>query len=431
MSKKFKLLSLFTTFTLCSNLYAQELSLKELIDIALKNNTNIEINKNQKTIKEQELKNAKSTYLPQVSLSANTGSYDIKSNGINQDGKANSLTLNANQLIYDFGKTTSQIKASKYNLEASKNDISSSVQNTILQVKEAYFDILNKYEQIAVAIESIKLDELQLSQAKEYFKAGVRTQIDVTNAQLKLSNSKLTLLQDQYNLKTSKAKLISILGTTFDTNFELKRDKKSILELSKNETLKFVNLDSLIKMGLKNREELKKYNSLIKSNKEDIKNVQAQYYPRIDLSASYTDQNSNDIASLDTEQSTIILELKWNLFTGDSTRAQKQIAITKLKNTNKQFEQEKLEITQEITTAHLNLRQSYESIDISLLNLELATRNLDLATQRYQAGLNDLLELNDAKLEYTQSKTNLVNTYYSYLTNFARLEYALGVKYNN
>ena len=429
MSKKFKLLSLFITFTLCSNLYAQELSLKELIDIALKNNTNIEINKNQKTIKEQELKNAKSTYLPQISLNANTGSYDIKSNGINQDGKANSLTLNANQLIYDFGKTTSQIKASKYNLEASKNDISSSIQNTILQVKEAYFDILNKYEQIAVAIESIKLDELQLSQAKEYFKAGVRTQIDVTNAQLKLSNSKLTLLQDQYNLKTSKAKLISILGTTFDTNFELKRDKKSILELSKNETLKFVNLDSLIKMGLKNREELKKYNSLIKSNKEDIKNVQAQYYPRIDLSASYTDQNSNDIASLDTEQSTIILGLKWNLFTGDSTRAQKQIAITKLKNTNKQFEQEKLEITQEITTAHLNLRQSYESIDISLLNLELATKNLDLATQRYQAGLNDLLELNDAKLEYTQSKTNLVNTYYSYLTNFARLEYALGVKY--
>lgn len=79
----------------------------------------------------------------------------------------------------------------------------------------------------------------------------------------------------------------------------------------------------------------------------------------------------------------------------------------------------------------LKIEKSYESIDISLLNLELATKNLDLATKKYQAGLNDLLELNDAKLEYTQSKTNLVNTYYSYLTNFARLEYALEMKYNN
>lgn len=429
MLKKLKLLSLFSAFALCSNIYAQELGLNDLIDIALKNNTNIQLNKNQKDIKEQELKNAKSSYLPQVSLNASTGNYDIKSNGITQDGNASSITLDANQLIYDFGKTTSQIDASKYSYEASKNDINSSIQNTILEVKEAYFDILNKYEQIAVAIESVKLDELQLSQAKEYFKAGVRTQIDVTNAQLKLSNSKLALIKEQYNLKTAKAKLISILGTNFDTNLELKRDKDSILELSKNKKLKYENIDELITLGLKNRDELKKYDFLIKSNKENIKNVQAQYYPRIDLSASYTDQNSNDISSLDTDQSAILLGLKWNIYTGNSTRAQKQIAVTNLKNTNKQFEQEKLEITQEITTAYLNLKQSYESIDISLLNLELATKNLDLATQRYKAGLNDLLELNDAKLEYTQSKTNLVNTYYTYLTNFAKLEYSLGIKY--
>ncbi len=431
MSKKFKVLMVIIAISSYTTINAQELNLKELIDIALKNNTNIQLNKNQQEIKKHELKKAKATYLPQISANADIGHYDIKSNAIREDGDANSVTLNANQLIYDFGKTSSLIDASKYNLEATNNDINSSIQATILSVKEAYFDILNKYEQIAVANESVKLDELQLSQAKEYFKAGVRTQIDVTNAQLKLSSSKLKLLQEEYNLKTAKAKLISILGKNINTNIDIKRDERSLIELSENKTLKYENLNELIEIGINSREELKKYKFLIKSNKENIRNVKAQYYPRIDLNASYTDKNSDDITSLDNEQSAIMLGLKWNIFTGDSTKAEKEIAITNLKNINKQFEQKKLEITQEITTAFLNLKQSFETIDISLLNLDLATKNLNLATQRYKSGLNDLLELNDAKFEYTQSKTNLVNSYYSYLTDIAKLEYSLGIKYNN
>ncbi len=431
MSKKFKVLMVIIAISSYTTINAQELNLKELIDIALKNNTNIQLNKNQQEIKKHELKKAKATYLPQISANADIGHYDIKSNAIREDGDANSVTLNANQLIYDFGKTSSLIDASKYNLEATNNDINSSIQATILSVKEAYFDILNKYEQIAVANESVKLDELQLSQAKEYFKAGVRTQIDVTNAQLKLSSSKLKLLQEEYNLKTAKAKLISILGKNINTNIDIKRDERSLIELSENKTLKYENLNELIEIGINSREELKKYKFLIKSNKENIRNVKAQYYPRIDLNASYSDKNSDDITSLDNEQSAIMLGLKWNIFTGDSTKAEKEIAITNLKNINKQFEQKKLEITQEITTAFLNLKQSFETIDISLLNLDLATKNLNLATQRYKSGLNDLLELNDAKFEYTQSKTNLVNSYYSYLTDIAKLEYSLGIKYNN
>ncbi len=431
MSKKFKVLMVIIAISSYTTINAQELNLKELIDIALKNNTNIQLNKNQQEIKKHELKKAKATYLPQISANADIGHYDIKSNAIREDGDANSVTLNANQLIYDFGKTSSLIDASKYNLEATNNDINSSIQATILSVKEAYFDILNKYEQIAVANESVKLDELQLSQAKEYFKAGVRTQIDVTNAQLKLSSSKLKLLQEEYNLKTAKAKLISILGKNINTNIDIKRDERSLIELSENKTLKYENLNELIEIGINSREELKKYKFLIKSNKENIRNVKAQYYPRIDLNASYSDKNSDDITSLDNEQSAIMLGLKWNIFTGDSTKAENEIAITNLKNINKQFEQKKLEITQEITTAFLNLKQSFETIDISLLNLDLATKNLNLATQRYKSGLNDLLELNDAKFEYTQSKTNLVNSYYSYLTDIAKLEYSLGIKYNN
>lgn len=423
-----KTISLVCSIALCSTLSAKEISLDELIEIALKNNTNIQIAKNEKDIKRQELEKTKSLYLPTLSANANIGEYDIKASGLTQEGSASSVTINANQLIYDFGKTSSLIDASKNNLNASSTQITSNTQATILLVKKAYYDILNKYQQIEVAQESVKLDELQLSQANEYFKAGIRTQIDVTNAKLNLSNSQLKLVKAKYAYKIEKTKLISILGLNLDKQIDIKSQNKDIKNLAKNTTLKYDNLEELINLALKQRAEIKKYQELIKTNKANIKNVKSQYYPTLDASASYTDKNSDDINSLETSQTAIMLNLKWNLFTGLSTSKDKKIAISNLSSTNKQLEQTKLQITQDITNAYFNMKQSFDSIKIGLLSLDLSIKNLNLAKERYKAGLNDLLEVNDAKLEYTQAKNSLINSYYTHLSNNAQVKYELGIK---
>ena len=65
---------------------------------------------------------------------------------------------------------------------------------------------------IHVAKESIKINKFQLYQAQEYFKAKVKTKIDVTNAQLQLSNSNMDLLKAKFNVKKANAKLITLLS---------------------------------------------------------------------------------------------------------------------------------------------------------------------------------------------------------------------------
>ena len=149
MSKLFIYSICFVFLTI--NLNAKGLSLEELIEIALNNNTNIQLSKNQKDVSEQRLRQSQASYLPYVTSSANTGEYDIKQSGVKQDGNATNVTVNANQLIYDFGKTTTAIKASKYNVEASQEDVTSIEKQIILAVKKAYFDILNRHQQIVVA----------------------------------------------------------------------------------------------------------------------------------------------------------------------------------------------------------------------------------------------------------------------------------------
>ncbi len=163
------------------------------------------------------------------------------------------------------------------------------------------------------------------------------------------------------------------------------------------------------------------------ANRAQLKRVNAQYYPTLDISASYSDKKSDDIPSLEGEKTAVVLNLKWNLYTGNTTKSDKLIALANIQSTIKKLEQKKLDIRQNITDAYLSVQQSYDSIKMNVLRLDLATKNLNLADERYKAGLNDLLELNDAKLEYTQAKTSLVNAYYVHLKNQAKLDYALGL----
>jgi len=431
MLKNKKLISFvccaFLANTLNANQIGTEYTLKDLLKVAISNNSKIQLSNEQLNIKKQEVKKARAAYLPILSASADVGTYDIESGGASQDGSANSLSLSANQLIYDFGKTKSNVAISKSNLDASKSDIITTRSSILLSVKKAYYDILNKSQQIEVSKEAIKLDELQLEQAIAYFKAGVRTQIDITNAKLKLSNSKLKLVQEEYDLKVAKSKLISVLGKNLGNDIKIKKDKRNILTLAKAVKFNQKSLDTLINIALENRSEITKQEALVNASKSNMGLVDSQYYPKVDMAASFSDKNSNDITSLDVEQKALLLNVKWDFFTGNTTKYDKRISRSQLQSNYEELKQQKLEIQEEVTTAYYNLKQTSESVRIGLLSLNFATKNLSLADERYKAGLNDLIELNDAKLEYTQSKSSLVDTYYSYLSNIANLEYSLGL----
>lgn len=408
-----------------TSLIANELN--DLIDIALQNNSNIIIQKSNIDNKDAGITEARAGYLPNLSLNADISNYDIKTSGVRTDGDAKGYTVTANQLIYDFGKTYQQIASSKSSYNASLKELITTTSSTVLDVKKAYYDILNKYQLIEVAQESVKIDELQLNQASEYLKAGIKTKIDVTNAQLQLSNSNLDLLKSNYDLKISKTKLITILG---ESNIrDVKKDTQDIMKLSKNVKGTHYNIEDLIAEALKNRPEIEMYKFLIDSSFQQYKSVQSSYYPTLNLSGSYQDSQSDDIASLDVKQGSIGVYLKWDFFSGFRTKANTKQALTSLQTVKEQLKQQELTITADVTTAYYNLKQSVDSLKISLLNVDLAEQNLELSQERYKNGLNDIVELNNSKLDFINAKNNLVNTYYTYKTSMASLDYTLGVIY--
>lgn len=426
MFNKTKLLSAVCLITLFSNVYAKPISLEELINIAVENNSNIKISKYTQDKEKASYDLSKTAYLPKVSLSGELANYDIQSRGSKLNDNVTSYTISATQLLYDFGKTSNQVGSAKKNFEASNFEKIQNISSTVLSTKQAYYNILNNYQQINLAEESIKIDELHLEQADSYYKAGVRTLIDVTDAKLQLSNSKLKLVQSKYSLRNSKTKLISILGIENSNEVEIKEDEEIKIAV-KNFKRSSLNLDEFLKNGIENRAEIKVYEKQIEAQKLQLKNSHNEYYPTLNLDASYSDKNSDEIASIDSEQTTVGVYLKWDIFTGNSTEKNIKISLASLSSLKQQLVQQKLQIKEDITSAYLKIKENEESINIAVLNLQLSADKLDLANQRYQAGLNDLVEVNDSKLAYTQAKSQLIDTYYDFLASKANLNYVIGV----
>lgn len=424
--KKFIIILCFTV--LVSNLQAKTVSLAELIDIAVLHNSNIKISQYTQE-KQKFLHNlSKTDYLPKISLSGEFAQYDIDTKVSNQNDQVNGYTITASQLLYDFGRTSNKIELAKKNIEASNFQTVQNIASTVLQTKKAYYSILNNFQQINLAEESIKIDTLHLEQANSYFNAGVKTRIDVTDAKLQLSNSKLKLLQSQYSLQNAKTKLISIVGKQKSNELEIQKDNE-IQITAQNLTKENLILSQLMNQGLENRAELKAFEKQIQAQQLALQNFHNEYYPTLNLDASYNDKSSDEITSIDAKQAIAGIYIKWNLYTGDSTNHNIKIALSDLSSLKQQYIQQKLQIQEDITNAFLKVKENQESINFSLLNVNLSADKLDLANQRYKAGLNDLVEVNDSKLAYTQSKSELINTYYNYLISKATLEYAIGVIY--
>ncbi len=412
----------------CNRAYAETIpfSLNDLVNIALTNNPQIEIAKQQTFRSEGVVTQAKSVYLPHLSAGLSVAQTHIKDLQPEDEDTVGMGTLSASQLIYDFGKTTGLINSSKYYLDAANANLQQQIQNVIFQVEQAYYSVLEKKQLINVSERAVDSYMQHLDQAKKYYKAGVRTKIDVTNAEVELSNAKLDLLRANSNLKTARVKLEQILGMRpNEGDYSLMSDAKNIEDLAAKKPLMDFQLTELLNNAKQYRPGLKQAKDLVLASEASLTQAKGDYYPSINVTGSYYDYET-DLTTLQ-DQWQIGIGLNWELFAGFETEGKVAEAGSIVREQQASLKNLELAIIQEVTDSYLRADENREGVDLANQTLVLSQENLTLAQARYKAGLNDIIEFNDAQLSYTKSQSTLVVTYYTYLTDLARIKLATGM----
>ena len=411
------------------------IDLEDLITIALKNNQIIEVVRQKQVQSQGQLTQAWSGYLPHLSVEGRyyyaerkDSSLQSRSDSVatnDENGDVVQRGANLSQLIYDFGKTTGAIDAGKLSLEAAKASLQRQVQDIIFQVKAAYNNVLEKQRLIDVADESVKGFEQHLGRANLYLKAGVRTKIDVINAEVELSNANMSLLKAQYSLKTARVALEQVLGTKPNQGeYILDSDEVQLDNILASMPPVPDTLDNLIKKAMDQRPDIIQLKKLTEAAKANLKRVTGDYWPSIKADAKYNDYNTKLSSYEDNWE--IGLTANWELFSGLHTKGAAVEAQGRLLESKALLQDLQLAIVKDVTESYLRADENRESVKIALQTLELAKKNIILAEKRYQSGANDVIEFNDAQISLTRAKGELVITYFGYLTAFAGIEHAIG-----
>ena len=404
----------------------------ELILKALENSPDIKISSYNYDASKSRYDQAFSGYLPTVDLHFSTGVGQVSDNiGFGGDMVDNQTYLggiSAQQLVYDFGKTGGNSDKFKFASEAYSSEYAQLISNKKRDVKTAYNQVLQAIALIDVQKENVKLNEEQLYRATEYYASGIRTIIDVSDANASLLYAQLALKNANYDLKLAYTSLDEVVGfkevktdyIVYAKTLDFENRYASLVEYA-------LSLEASVKFAYENREELKQHKALIASAKAESTQASSGYYPSIYLDGSYTQQESEQLKNvLPQEQWKVSANMDWNIYRGGATNAAAQEKEIEVYKSQADLLYSKLSIKTVTTRAYLDVYRAKDAVELSQSLLQVTSDKYEQAAERYEFGLSDYVELQEARQSYIDIKASLVVNHYKYYNAIAVLENAIG-----
>ena len=409
------------------------LNVDDLIALAIANSPDLNISRAALEAARQNTRLQRADYLPQLDLSVSGGAAGVKTDtsGVktDQDGGLISGSITASQLLYDFGKTGGSIRGASFDANASAAALAQAVSDKIFSVKNAYYTVLKTMNLIGLNRENVSLTEQQLHRARRYYESGIRTKIDVTDARVNLINAQLQLQDAQYELERSRIDLERVIGISpCGGDYTLSGADINTSDLYR--TLPDVDqpIDALETFAYAHRPELEQYVFKVKSAREALSSARGDYYPSVSLLGSYTRNVTDDNMQIyfPKQQWGAGVGLGWNLFGGWRTDAGVGYARAELMRSRAAYDDTKLRIKKEVADAHTQTLKRRDSVKLSQSLTEAAKEKFVQASKRYEYGLSDYIELQQARQGYIDAGTNLIVQYYNFYIALALRDRAMG-----
>ena len=434
------------------------LSLNDCISIALNHNPAIKNARYNYGISKSNVGVARSEFFPTVGVGTGYSYNTTSSSKINTDTNAYTVQATLNQLLWNFGRTNANIKMQKFYLIADEYNFYNTVRETTFNVKQKYYEVLAARATVLINKAYVQINERNYQRTKAYFDEGIKSKIDLVNAEVTLSDSKIQLVQAENSYKNSLVNLnnamylvnapaYSISGTEVFNNVNdnvapvdltkiTKPSDKEISKLPVNvkdakltssvETLELLtdykvdefpySFEECMKMAYKNRADLKAYNSTLDAVKQNLLFVKRNYYPELSASAGYGFRNTNSTNSLNVglnlSSSVNIMNQKYKV---DAAKYQVDIAENSLNQLNQ-------DIFFEVQNAYINMVELEKQIPLLAVKVRQTLENYELAEGRYYVGLGDYIQLQDAKVNYNNAQCSYIETIYKYNVARANLE---------
>jgi outer membrane protein len=311
------LIILFGSFLISSNVNAETFS--SALSKAFKNNSELNAERENINISEQELKISKGNYLPTVTLSGSKTQEDTNKLTNQSGGNASisdvdplTKSISISQTLIDFGRGA-ELSKSQIGLELAKAKLLKKEQDILYKTTEAYTGLILANEKLNINRDNVELLSRQVETDQIRVERGQITLSDASQSESSLAEAQAKLIQAENELLTSKLNYENIIGSLNDPK---SLDKNSILEYPLPESL-----NSAIEFSKKTNPDLIIAQLEYDQAQKDKIIAKSDLAPTASLSLDRT--FTDDLSSTydEREKDTIKATVSWPFYSGGKNRA--------------------------------------------------------------------------------------------------------------
>lgn len=400
---------LFILFFIFQSGIAQPiLRLEEALDLALQNNFDIVLAKNNASIASTRNDAGNAGMLPNIMLNVNDINSITNTNQI-QGGTERTLN-NAKNLVLNYGVALDwtvfeglRMFARKEQLKKLEAQGKASLQSAILtrvgDIYVAYYDLVQRQQQIKAVDTAIALSKARYSVAENRYKIGKASKLEVLNAQVDLNTDESLQVRQKEQYKAAKINLNVLMARAPELDFQVEEsvileeniDLAAHISLAKSQNPQLIAL-----MLAKNSAELQ------------LKQIRAGRYPTIRVNTGYniqrTEASLGFITQSQSQGFTYGFSASMPIFQGNQISRDERIAKLEIENAKLTVAQQELLIVGQLQSAYESYLAQKSLATIEANNVTLAAQNLDITLAKFKIGTLTPIEYRTAQQQYIEAK---------------------------
>ena len=325
--------------------------------------------------------------------------------------------LSIGQMITDFGRTNNLVGMANLRAQAQDQGTEDTRAHILLDVSRAYFGLLRAQAVSKVGDQTVAARQVVVDQVTALAESKLKSTLDVSFANVNLSDAKLLQVQAQNDVKASEAELATALGLPGQVGFIVSEEPMPLALPDR--------VNDLVQQAIRDRPDLK---DLQLQQSADVRFAKAEhdlYYPTIGMvgTAGFV---PSGYAAVPGRYGALGLNVNIPIFNGGLFKARQAEAELKAKADNQNVSDLENRITRDVRVAFLNATTAQDRLALTQQLLQQAQLALDLAQTRYDLGLGSIVELSQAQLNATSAQIANTTAQYDYQTQRVVLDYQIG-----
>ena len=397
------------------------LTLKEAETLVIRNNPQITAARLQALAAQQVVREVRSSYWP--TAVANLTAVDSQTNSrIAAGGLNNPIIFEraaggaaVSQLVTDFGHTKNLVASASFSAKAEDQNALATREQVLLAVDQAFYGVLQAQALLRVADGTVSNRQVVVDQVEALAKSALKSDLDLSFAQVNLAQAKLLLLDAQNNEKGAQAALAALLGYVTPKEFDVVDEPAAT-------NAPPANLDELIEQAVNSRPELQAINFQYRSAEKLKAAERDSLFPTISALGAVGGTPVRDF-HLTPWYGAAGVNMEIPVFNGFLFSARAREADLRAQAVEQRLVDLRNTIAKDVRTSWLNANTAYDRLDVTRQLLKQANLALDLAQTRNKLGLGSIVELSQAQLQQTQAEISQSQAGYEYRLALSVLRY--------